>query len=353
MSTEVLMIGTDILGKGGIASVIDMYRQGGLLDRVTYQVSHNDKTRLNKLTQYLTFLPCYIGHLLKHRETRIVHIHTASYASFIRKSLVLLIARAMGRKTILHVHGAEFNKFFQKQNTLGRTLMRFVLRQANCIIALSQHWKTDLYHISGNPNIRVIYNPTVMREPVSSNGRETVQFLFMGRLGQRKGVYDLIESVKNLTQKNVHLKLYGDGEVEEIQSLIEKYNIGDQVEVCGWISGPQKDEAFRTANVLILPSYNEGLPISVLEAMAYGMPVLATPVGGIPDAVEDGHNGFLVKPGDQTQMVKCIEKLAASSDLRARMGQAGYERAQNLFSLPVIIQQLEQLYVELLDEPCH
>jgi glycosyltransferase involved in cell wall biosynthesis len=218
------------------------------------------------------------------------------------------------------------------------------------MVALSSQWKQDLQKISPRSDIRVIYNPTILRDISLESGlshqKNPVQFLFMGRIGKRKGVYDIIESMRQVRSDNVQVHLYGDGELDQLQKLVQEQGLEHCVKVCGWIDGSTKDATFRSADVLLLPSYNEGLPISVLEAMAYGLPVLATDVGGIPEAVIEGQNGFLISPGQCDVLADRIERLASSLELRQKMGRVGYEMAATQFSLPVIIQQLESLYDE-------
>lgn len=352
MHPQILMIGTDPHSKGGISAVINLYTEGGLLDRVAYLASYRDGKTVNKIGHYVRFLGEYSWTLLTRHSIRLVHVHTASYGSFTRKSLVIALAKLFGKKVIVHVHGAEFHLFYEKVPGPVKRIIRSLLRSCDAIIALSSQWKDNLYRISGNPNIRVIYNPTVLRTPLANspdgNGKP-VRFLFMGRLGKRKGVYDIIESAKRLQANNVEISLYGDGELDRVSDALNGNAVSEKIKVRGWIDGSRKEETFRAADVLLLPSYNEGLPISVLEAMAFSLPVVATDVGGISEAVKDGVNGYLMQPGDCDRLTECIEKLATSPELRAQMGQAGYGLAMRKFALPVIIEQLESLYDDLIN----
>lgn len=347
---KILMIGTDPASKGGISSVIRMYEQGGLFKKSMYLSSYTDGGAIKKLLYYGGFLGRFLSTLMQKPSLELIHIHTASYASFTRKSLVVLLAKLFGKKVILHVHGAEFSVFYQKSGFFRQKWISGILNRCDCLIALSTQWKQDLLKISPKANVRVLYNPTILRnvsfEPGLPHQDESVKFLFMGRIGKRKGVYDILESMQRVNASNVEIHLYGDGEIEQLQTLVAQKGLENSVKVCGWIDGSRKDSTFRDANVLLLPSYNEGLPISVLEAMAYGLPVLATDVGGIAEAVEEGKNGFLIKPGECMELTERIERLANSADLRLKMGQAGYEIAAERFSLPVIIEQLESLYDE-------
>lgn len=361
---QVLMVGTDMASKGGVSSVIRLYQEAGLFESVHFMASYQDGSVGQKLRHYAGFLLGYITALITKPQLKLVHVHTASYGSFMRKSLVILLARVFGKKVVIHMHGAGFAVFYQKMSAPLRWVTRQVLRCSDVLIALSSQWQDDLYKICQHPDIRVLYNPTVLKNPVfqhlpssaveghnSDGGKvelELVNFLFMGRLGQRKGVYDIIESLRHVRAKNIKINLYGDGEIEEINRQILAAGVSDKITVHGWIDGNRKDETFRQANVLLLPSYHEGLPISVLEALAYGLPVLATDVGGISEAVEDGVNGYLIAPGECETLADRMEQLAASPSLRLAMGQSGYQMATAKFELSVIMRKLEGLYAELI-----
>ncbi len=347
---EVLMIGTDPDSRGGISSVIRMYDKGGLFQKVLYLASYQDGNRWQKSVFFLSFLGRYLRVLMTTPSIRVVHIHTASYFSFIRKSIAAVFAALFGKSIILHIHGAEFILFYEKGGWLVKRFIRTILSQCDCILALSSQWKDDLKNISPDSDIRVIYNPTIVRTKFSasqsSDLNSPVKFLFMGRIGKRKGVYDILESLQYIQSRNFEIQLYGDGDLAPVEALIRKHQLQGQVKLCGWIDGETKDAVFRQADVLLLPSYNEGLPISVLEALAYGLPVLSTAVGGISEAVEEGVNGFLIQPGQCKVLAERIEQLSSSSAIRTQMGQSGYELAKSRFDLPIIIEKLEALYRE-------
>jgi glycosyltransferase involved in cell wall biosynthesis len=346
-----LMVGTDPRSRGGIASVLCLYREAGLFQKVRFLASYTDGGLLRKLCCYLAFLAQFGWILISQPGIRLVHIHTASRGSFLRKSIVMMLAKAAGKKTIMHVHGAEFNQFYERAPAPLRKFIGKVLGSADAIVALSRQWERDLHRISGNSRIRIIYNPTKIVELQFHNDNtkpaSEVNFLFMGRLGQRKGVFDIIEAARLIRTENVKISLYGDGDIESVRTLIVANGVEDKVQVRGWIEGSEKERVLRAADVLILPSYNEGFPVSILEAMARGMPVLATNVGGVAEAVEDGVNGYLITPGECEKLAERIERLALSSGLRRRMGRSGHALASRKFALPVIVRQLEKLYDEL------
>lgn len=348
MTPRVLMVGTERHGKGGIAAVIAMYQEAGLLEQVAYLPAYREGALWRQGLFYAGFLARLTWMLATQPSIELVHVHSASRGSFLRKSLAVLVAKAFGKKTLMHIHGAGFNDFYRCSTPFLQRRMTRLLDATDAIIALSGSWKADLQAITGNPNIHVVYNPTVLKQPVQPKSSGEVTFLFLGRLGERKGVYDIIEAARRLQHSAARIRLYGDGPVGEIQSHVQEAGVGNRVYVGGWIQGDAKAQALQTADVLILPSYNEGLPISVLEALAYGLPVIATPVGGIPEAVEDGRNGYLIAPGDIPALASRIETLAASPEQRRAMAAASYRLAQTKFDLDVIVQQLETVYDTLL-----
>ncbi len=362
---QVLMVGPEMTAKGGVSSVLRLYQEAGLFERVQVMASYRDGSAVQKVSYYLRFLAKFVTVLMTQPQLRVVHVHMASYGSFFRKSLVILFARVCGKAVIIHMHGAGFIQFYQRMPAGGQWFIRFVLRASTVLIALSTQWRNDLFALCQHPDIRVFYNPTVLklpmfdtnkddhkinesRPPVRGEDGAPVRFLFMGRLGQRKGVYDIISAMRHLGGHPIRVDLYGDGEVAPIEHEILTAGVGDQVTVHGWVDGSHKDTIFRQADALLLPSYHEGLPISVLEAMAYGLPVVATNVGGIPEAVEDGLNGYLIQPGACEALRLRMAQLAGSAELRQQMGKAGYQLAAIKFDLSVIVKQLETLYAEVI-----
>jgi glycosyltransferase involved in cell wall biosynthesis len=279
---------------------------------------------------------------------KIVHMHTASGGSFLRQSTVLLLTRLFGRKAVMHIKGAGFIDFYNNSTPLFKRYIAGILRNADHIISLSGLWKENLSKISGNPNISVLYNPIFLKrsvydEPVNPN-EKAVNFLFMGRLGKRKGVYDIIEAAKLIRHPDVQLLLYGDGNVEKFRSLVKEAGLKNRIFVGDWVSGDEKEALYLRSHAMILPTYSEGLPNAVLEAMAYGLPIITTPVGGIPEAVFDCVNGYLLEPGDYKSLAKCIDMLASDPELRSRMGKASYKLAQERFDIKIISEQLEAIY---------
>jgi len=350
---KILMLGTDLATKGGIASVVQVYRDGGMFARypITYLATHCDGGALAKLRKmcqaYLQFLPQLLG-----GRIALLHIHVASRASFWRKSVFFWLARLFRVPTILHLHGAEFAVFYgQESGPLRRWLIRAVFNQSSRIVVLSQSWKAWVQSLGTRAPVTAIYNPVILPAQTASwSARDPGRVLFLGRLGERKGSYDLLEALARLAPLHAGLRaaLGGDGEVEQTAARAAELGIADRVQLLGWVRAEQKEAQLEQAGIYALPSYNEGLPMSVLEAMAAGMPVLATPVGGIPEAVTDGVEGLLVPPGDVAALAQGLGRLLADPALAQRMGTAARHKVEACFSSAAVLPQVERLYQELL-----
>jgi len=173
--------------------------------------------------------------------------------------------------------------------------------------------------------------------------------VFLGKFGRRKGIFDLLGALAELKVyfPGIRLRCGGDGDIPGVVARAAELGLSDDVEVLGWVSGAAKQRVLAEGTIYVLPSYAEGLPISVLEAMEAGMPVVATAVGGIPDAIEDGVEGFLVSPGDISSLVNRISLLLQNPDMRSSMGLEAKMKVAAIFSPASVLPQIEALYSEL------
>jgi glycosyltransferase involved in cell wall biosynthesis len=291
---------------------------------------------------------------LSFRPVDIVHIHSASRASFYRKSAFLWIASWFRKPIVFHLHGAAFKEFYGTETSeFGRLFIRKTMRRATRTIALSETWKQylirELQLLPGS--IEVVHNPIphVVNGSVQPNPDAPV-VLFMGRIGVRKGAYDLAEaaSIVHSEMPQVRFRMCGDGEVEQLKKYVDRLGISNNVELPGWIS--DKNMYYGGSDIYVLPSYAEGLPMSVIEAMAHGLPVVTTRVGGLPDIMVHGENGFLVEPGDITRLAEAIVTLAKDPELRVEMGAKNRNLALENFGREKIADRVLQLYDLLIRE---
>ena len=345
------MLGTSLDTRGGISSVVRVYEQYGLFERfgIRYIATHCDGSALRKLWCAMSALGSYAVALL--RRPALVHVHVASRASFWRKSTFFLLAFLFDVPAVLHLHGGGFAVFYDKEcGPLRKRFVRFVYNRCQRVLVLSAAWQKWVLQMCSNPNVVSIYNPVLVPDQTPSwENRTPGSVLFLGRLGPGKGSYDLLNAAARVaaTRPDLRLLLGGDGEVAEVRVRAEELGIADHVELLGWVRGEDKERLLATAVLYVLPSYNEGLPVSVLEAMAAGLPILTTPVGGIPEAVTDGVEGFLVEPGDVRTLADRLERLLADPDLARRMGVAARHKVEAAFSANAVVPQLEAMYAAM------
>lgn len=341
---NILTIGIDYrVVRGGVAAVENVYSTFYQpFNHVTTTVTNG---QVKKLLVLCKAILQFLYWMLFHPEIKIVHVQGSVGASFWRKAIFIYIAKFFHKKVVWHMHAGRFAVFYQQH----RYAVRKVVNKNDVIIALSEYWKE--YFKNEFPTKRVEIIKNVISAPrVHKQQTGYFTLLFLGLLGKNKGIYDLLECIRDhKVEFQGKLKLYigGNGEIEHVKQLIKEYGIADIVIFEGWVSGDKKIELLNKSDAYILPSYKEGLPISILEAMSYGMPIISTPVGGIPEIVSNGENGYLVEPGNKEDIYKAIISLLNDSDLRNRMGSVSLSRVGE--HLPEYVEkQLETLYDSLL-----
>jgi glycosyltransferase involved in cell wall biosynthesis len=281
-------------------------------------------------------------------QNDVIHIHAAWKTSFCRKTVFFVMARCFRKKTVLHLHAPDFAGF---QKGLMRTLGGHVFSKADAVIALSETWARDIRTIAPSANVQVVPNPCEIpaRRPRPLADRKPI-VVFSGKLEPRKGFPDLIRAMPAVIARvpDARLVMAGHGAIGEAQTLAGRLGIADRVECLGWITGERKADVLSGARVFCLPSYGEGLPMAMLDAMSQGTPVVVTPVGGIPDVVTDGHNGTLVKPGDIAGISAAITSLMLDTNIAQDMAEAALDTLRSRFSPDQVGLCLRRLYDGLL-----
>jgi glycosyltransferase involved in cell wall biosynthesis len=259
------------------------------------------------------------------------------------------MAKMLKRHTYIHLHGALFMSFYDA-NKVNAIFIRTILNKASAVIVLSETWRKWVLSHSHAKNVFVLFNTvdtSAYKDLIPWEREVSVQkILFMGIIGERKGTYDIIKLIPHIVKvyPNVRFVFAGNGEINKAQMLCKRMGILDKVEFPGWVGGNVKKKYYAEATVYLLPSYNEGFPLSVLEAMAAGLPVITTRVGGISDIVEDNVNGYLINPGDIEAMKNRLFLLLSHQDIRERFGKANKLKAKEFFDVKVIANQLYDLY---------
>jgi glycosyltransferase involved in cell wall biosynthesis len=351
---KVCMVVQNPMVKGGIASVVNGYRESELEKRfdITYVESYKDGSRLSKLMKGISGYIKFIKVLIKDKP-EVIHIHSSFGPSFYRKIPFIIMASWARKSIINHVHGAEFKDFYENANTKKRKLIEKIYNKCSCIIALSDEWKDKLSKIVPNEKIVVIENYSVIYPKATEERLKRVcnnQVLFLGAIGKRKGCYDIPEVVERVAKEvpDVKFVIGGSGDIEQITEILRNKGIEKYVEFSGWVRGKDRDSLFRESDIFFLPSYNEGMPMSILDAMGYGLPIVSTDVGGIPKIVHQGENGYLCEAGDCEEFASRIIEILKNADLRSKYILGSFNIAKADYSLEAHLIKIIQKYKEVL-----
>lgn len=354
---SVLMVGTDLGGTGGIRAVVSGYVAAGLFERFpcTYVATHRPGSAWVKARAALHGW-WQVAVSLARLDAPLVHVQTASRASFWRKSIVCLMARAAGRPYILHVHGGEFMKFYEREcRPPAQRYIRYILAHAALVIALSEQWRERLLTIAPTARVEVLPNGVTLPDlaAVPDDGNREQTLLFVGDLNRAKGTYDLIRAFAHVAGRFPHLRLVcaGGGATQAVRQFAAQADIQHRVACPGWL-GPERLRAeLAKAAIFVLPSYAEGMPMALLEAMSWGLPVIATPVGGVPQVVHSDVNGILIAPGDIDGMAAAIARLMSNPMLRSALGAQARRTIESAYSLEAALERLAAIYGRFGVEP--
>lgn len=353
MKKKVCMIVQDKMVKGGIAAVISGY-YGSVLEKdydVTYVESYKDGGKIAKLLKGIQGY-FYFAKVLLIDRPDIVHIHSSFGPSFYRKLPIIYMASWAKVPIINHIHGADFDEFFANADEKKKALIRKVYNKCTKLIALSEEWKQCLSQIVPEDKITIVENYSVLHRDALNERlarRSNNIVLFLGEIGQRKGCYNIPAVVEEVVKEVPEVKFIigGSGcstDEQALKALFEEKGIAENVVFPGWVRGEEKDCLLRDADVFFLPSYNEGMPMSILDAMGYGLPVVSTNVGGIPKIVKNGFNGFCEVPGDVKAFSAGITKLLEDDYMYKKYAENSFALVEEKYSLNQHIALIEKLY---------
>lgn len=350
---KILVIGpSDTKSRGGMAAVIRDIRNSRIL-RQSYDFdifSSYIDGRIVVRILYSIF--AYLKFLTLYKKYDVFHIHTASYGSTFRKRMYLKKIKKTGKKVIIHIHGAKYLEFYAHLNDRRKRQVTEFLKAADMVIALSDGWKEKFEQIFGLTNCVSLpngidteaYEGAVCDMKLHSN-----EFALLGRLGERKGAFDLIEAAGIAVKQNQDIRIYmaGDGEVDRVRELVKQNHLEKNIEVIGWIDFEGKMELLKKCATLVLPSYHEGLPMSVLEGMASGKAIISTTVGAIPEVIKK-ENGILLEPGDISALAQALVKCSQNPAMLIRMSENNMRKAAESFSIVRMHKQLSMYYREVM-----
>ena len=316
------------------------------------------KSKVLKLIYlYATLLP-KMKKIIKDEKIDIVHIHSTSFKNVFKNIQIQDAVKKLGVKSIIHIHGGYFDRFYDELPGFLKKKLVHGLNSTDGLICLSEGWKKFFTGTFKDANVYVLEN-AIDLEPFLETGEyrdykveDEFSVLFLGRISKMKGCFDLVEVAKKLRGVDMPIKfvLAGRserGETSKLKWTIHDEKLGDRFDLPGEVTGFRREDLFRKADAFILPSYAEGMPITVLEAFAVGLPTIATNVGATPEVIQDGENGLLFEPGNIEGMTNALVRLANDKTLRERLGKKGYEDVQKRFSAQRWVDELRRIYKEV------
>ena len=339
------------MSKGGIASVILQYKAAGLLDEksVHFEPTHHDR---NATGRFLPFLLCAmkLWPATITGRVKVLHAHTSYGGSFWRKLLLTLPAFICRVPVIIHLHAGSFMEYYSNGSQWRRHCMQKMFRHANRVVVLSEEWQKWVLNVAPTSKVAVIQNSLAKQTGKFYEQRlqPNPTVLYLGRVSPSKGTFDLLKAFVAVKLKvpTAHLIIGGDGEISQLINDVHDLNLDDCVDYVGWANSEMKSQLMSECWVYALPSYKEGLPMGILEAMAFSRAVVSCQVGGIATAVENGITGLLVTPGDVVALTASLVSVLSARDYARELGNAGRIAFDQKFSHETNLPKILALYRE-------
>lgn len=336
---NILMVGPDSNAKGGMATVIKNFKNHYPGPNQFYYLDSWTE-RFSSLTAIKAILK--IKKIVKRDKIDIVHFHVAQKGSFYRKAL---LARMVKKNTVIifHMHASQFDEFYNHVPSIIKKYIRNSLDQADYVVTLGKKWE-NFYTSITQTRIVVIENAVKIPKQTNYNS-ESNQIITLGRLGERKGTYDILKIAARVQEKfpKIEFILYGDGEITQVIKKTQQLGLSN-VKIGGWLSHSEQNAVIKNSLIHLLPSYHEGLPMSVLETMSWGIPNITTSVGGIPQVIENHVNSILVGPGEINILENELIDLLENRQILVGYSKLARNRIKISYSLDAYFKKWDSLY---------
>lgn len=347
-ATRLLMLGAAPETRGSISAVVAAYRAHGLFKRwpIDYSATHSDGTFAERCSLFLKAGRYLVGALAQGTPI-VVHAHIAT-SGFWRDAALVAPALAARKAVLLQLHGAGFERFYDDSDPAARALIRALFEHAASVIVPCESLRAWVRSTARNAHVVSLPTPLSF-EPVTKDPHRPSLVLFLGHLAPDRGILDLLEAVAALRDDVPEIRLVcaGDGNRIAVARYAERLGIAEAVKFTGWVGPSGKRALFESAAVLAAPAYDAALPVSLLEAMAAGVPVVASAVGGMPEVIVDGVTGLLIPPGDTATLARSLKALLLDRQLGARLSSAARDSLRLRFSAERVLPQLERMYASL------
>jgi glycosyltransferase involved in cell wall biosynthesis len=350
IAEKILMIGVYYKhhATGGIAAVVQYYNK--YFDELRYVSTMRKGNKIGKFYDAVIAYFTVLFLLIFDKRIKILHIHTSADLSFYRKMLFVNLSKLFNKKIVIHIHASRFKDFYKKSK--NKKCIIDTLNKADIVITLSKSWEKWFQSI-GIPDEKIVVLNNIVDYPTEQNilKEEKVKLLFLGEIGERKGVFDVLQVLaenKSFYKNKIIFRIGGNKLEDELNAFIHDNGLSDFVKFEGWVSGDKKIELLNWADVFILPSFNEGLPIAVLEAMSYGCAIISTPVGGILEVLHDYKNGIVVTPGIHEEIHHAISYVINNPVKIHSFGVKSKEIVASFYPSSVLV-NLKEIYNNLIN----
>lgn len=333
--SRILMVGMDLeRTRGGITTLTRDILGSAVADRfdIEYISSQAEDLGLfGKAAHAATALIRFVWKCLT-KAPDIIYVHVGSNASLYRESVFILLAKLLRKRVIGHFHAGDVREYLALQPKAGRSFICHGLSCCDRWIAVSQESSDTLRSISKSRNVSVIPNgirTAAFNRKTRGSEDGIPRLLFVGAVGKLKGESDLVKALSEVKNRGIDFRVsfagYG---AERLCAELELHGLIDLVEHLGPVATDERVIHFHRADIFVLPTYAEAMPVSVIEAMASGLAIVTTPVGGIPEIVEHGKAGLLFQPGDINALTEALCQLLNDKALREKLGSNAYARAK-------------------------
>ena len=368
---KVLIIGPIPPPFGGIATVIDSIINSELKRDFSFELFNRSESLYEAGTGSLRRQLKKIGRALSLFKKLwsggydFIHLH-GSTSGFAGDTLVLIVAFLARTKALLHLHGTDWGRFYGNVSWFRRFYVRVGVSIPKRIVVLYNLWAENIRKIDSKINVRVIRNfipdcsppdaarVTALRQKLRIKPEEFV-VSSIGRVGWRKGSFDIVEaaSMPAIANSGLRILLVGgeenQGEMERLQKFVVEKGVAQWVNLIDEVHIEDVPLFLEMSDVFVLPSYYEGMPMSIIEAMRNGKPIISTKVGAMPDMIESGVSGILINPASPQEIAESIHMLRTNPELREKISSKARITFEDGFETSRVVSNLKKLYQEMLE----
>lgn len=342
--------------RGGIGAVLAVYKQYFPAFKAIGTQRHI--SGIGKILYFGINYLRFIWTLITDQKIKVIHIHGSYGVSVIRKALIAFTGKILFHKKLIYqIHSSEYPQKYDLAPAYQKKMIDFLFRKADLVGCLTKKWQAVYEEKFGLAKTVVI--PNMIHPPVFDADtrkipapEQPIQLAFLGLIHEKKGIFEMVQMVAEHKLEfagKLVIHIGGIGKVEELNAMIAQFGLEQIIRFRGWFGESDKAALYKEVDAFILPSHNEGLPVVILEAMSYGLPIIATRVGGIPEIMEHEVNGFLFEKGDIVTMKTSISAYVNNHELMRTHGRNSLELVKNYFP-DKVVPQIAAIYHRLLDK---